>query len=260
MHEASWGLHVQAINGAGQGKRSTQVLECMLKHYVGPNFNDWDEHLALSEFAVDSAYHQAVKASPFQLLLGKNPSNSTSAAPPASVVRDPKTGKLSVAKTLGRASEAVQHAKQCMTQAQQRYKAYADKHRRDQEFFIGDRVLISTKYLRKGSGRSLMPRFIGPHQMVKKVGKVANELKLPASMRCHDVFHVSLLHKYHESGRCQPPPKTLMMDGSEGFEVEKVLEHRIVSKGRKRVIHESKSGLSRWGQPKCSGSVPAKQQ
>ena len=122
-----------------------------------------------------------------------------------------------------------------MTRAQQRYKAYADQHRRDQEFQIGDRVLINTKFLRKGPGRSLMPRFIGPHQVVKKIGQVAYELKLPATMRCHDVFHVSLLEPYNESGRCQPPPKTLMMDGSEEFEVREVLEHRTVSKGRKRV-------------------------
>ena len=53
-----------------------------------------------------------------------------------------------------------------MIQAQQRFKAYADKHRRDQEFQIGDRVLNNIKILRKGSGRSLMPRFIGPHQVV----------------------------------------------------------------------------------------------
>ena len=79
-----------------------------------------------------------------------------------------------------------------------------------------------------------MPRFIGPHQVVKKVGAVAYELKLPASMKCHDVFHVSLVHKYNESGRCQPPPKTLMMDGSEEFEIERIIEHRAVSKGRKR--------------------------
>ena len=189
----------------------------------------------MCEFAVNSAYHQAVKASQFQLLYGKNPRIPTSTAPTASVVRHQKSGKFSVSKTLGRASEAVQHARQCMTQAQQRYKAYGDKHRRGQEFQIGDRVLINTKFLRKGSGRSLMPRFIGPHQVVKKVGQVAYELKLPASMRCHDVFHVSLLHQYNESGRCQTPPKTLMMDGSEKFEVQKILEHRTVSKGRKRV-------------------------
>ena len=219
----------------GQVERSNQVLECMLRHYVGPNLDDWDEHLALCEFAVNSAYHQAVKASPFQLLYGKNPRIPTSAAPPASVVRDRKSGKVSVSKTLGRASDAVQHARQCMTRAQQRYKAYADQHRRDQEFQIGDRVLINTKFLRKGPGRSLMPRFIGPHQVVKKIGQVAYELKLPATMRCHDVFHVSLLEPYNESGRCQPPPKTLMMDGSEEFEVREVLEHRTVSKGRKRV-------------------------
>ena len=40
----------------GQVERSNQVLECMLRHYVGPNLDDWDEHLALCEFAVNSAY------------------------------------------------------------------------------------------------------------------------------------------------------------------------------------------------------------
>ena len=136
----------------GQVERSNQVLECMLRQYVSPNLDDWDEHLALCEFAVNSAFHKAIKASPFQLLYGKNPRTPTSVAPPASVVRDERTGKANVAKTLARASEAVQHARRCMTQAQQRYKAHADMHRRDQKFQPGERVLISTKVLRKGAG------------------------------------------------------------------------------------------------------------
>ena len=53
-------------------------------------------------------------------------------------------------------------------------------------------------------------------------------------MRCHDVLHMSMLHHYDESGRCQPPPKTPMMDGPKKIGVEKIFEHRTVSKGRKR--------------------------
>ena len=93
-----------------------------------------------------------------------------------------------------------------MAQAQHRQKAYADKHRRDLELQVGDRVLLSTKNMRRpGPGRCLLPRFIGPHKVVKRVGDVAYELEIPKSMRLHDVFHVSLLRPYRDDGRVQPP-------------------------------------------------------
>ena len=45
------------------------------------------------------------------------------------------------------------------------------------------------------------------------------------------------------NGRIQPPPVTIMLDGTEEFEVEEVLDHRSVSKGRKRKGTEY---LVRW--------------
>ena len=69
-------------------------------------------------------------------------------------------------------------------------------------FEVGDQVLLSTAHLRRaGAGRSLLLRFIGPHKVVKRVGQVAYELNLPASMKMHDVFRVSLLRPYRSDGR-----------------------------------------------------------
>ena len=43
----------------------------------------------------------------------------------------------------------------------------------------------------------LMPRFVGPFEIVEKVGDVAYRIALPSSLSdLHDVFHVSQLRKY----------------------------------------------------------------
>ena len=45
--------------------------------------------------------------------------------------------------------------------------------------------------------RKLSPRFIGPYEIVSKVGPVAYKLKLPQELsRINDTFHVSMLRKY----------------------------------------------------------------
>ena len=80
-------------------------------------------------------------------------------------------------------------------------KSYADNRRRDLKFEMGDQVFLRVSpwkgILRFGKRGKLSPRYIGPYEIVDKVGEVAYRLRLPSELaNIHDVFHVSMLHKY----------------------------------------------------------------
>ncbi|KAL8120055.1 hypothetical protein AgCh_017258 [Apium graveolens] len=85
--------------------------------------------------------------------------------------------------------------------AQDRQKKYADLHRKDMDFEIGALVLLRVSpwkgLVRFGQKGKLSPRFIGPFEVLKKVGKVAYEIALPPQWHhIHNVFHVSMLKPY----------------------------------------------------------------
>ena len=71
---------------------------------------------------------------------------------------------------------------------------------------------------------------------------MAYRLDLPASMKIHKVFHVSLLSPYRSDGRVQPPPPPVVLDNVLEYEVEKIILHRE-RKNRGRI---SRQFLVKW--------------
>ena len=53
------------------------------------------------------------------------------------------------------------------------------------------------KVMRFGKNGKLSPRFIGPYEVIEKVGPMAYRLALPPELeKIHSVFHVSMLRRY----------------------------------------------------------------
>ena len=101
---------------------------------------------------------------------------------------------------------------------------------------MGSQVLLSTSYLRMPGGRKLGPRWIGPFRVSARVGMVAYRLELPSQYKFHNVFHVSLLKGYNDSGadraEVNPAPIVLEPSGDQEFEVERIIGHRHVGHNR----------------------------
>ena len=94
--------------------------------------------------------------------------------------------------------EKVNLIRQRLLTAQSRQKSYVDVRRRPLEFEVGDHVFLKVMpkrgVVRRGK---LSPRFIGPFEILERVGTVAYRLALPPSVSgVHEVFHISMLRKY----------------------------------------------------------------
>jgi hypothetical protein len=129
-----------------------------------------------------------------------------------------------------RVQSSLSLARKFLIAAQQSQKAFAEKRCVKQIYKVGDKVLLSTKYLNlkhSKMNRKLLPKWIGPFEVVRVAGPVAYKLKMNPGWRVHHVFYVSLLELYREDGRVQPPPPPIEMEGALEYEVESILEHRF---------------------------------
>lgn len=200
-----------------------QVLRCHCMYQP----QNWVENLCMVEFAINNSYQESLKHTPFFLNFGMHP------ATPVTI----ETIKLSknpiAAKWTQDMMDTLNQAKLNLQQAKDRQKSYADQQRTDVSFQVGDTVLLATTNLQPKTGnRKLYPRFLGPFTITQVINDVAYRLDLPATMKIHPVFHVSLLKPYSADGTVQPPP-TVEVDNVEEYEVESILQHRFKKSGNR---------------------------
>ncbi|GJT24596.1 putative reverse transcriptase domain-containing protein [Tanacetum coccineum] len=109
-----------------------------------------------------------------------------------------KEGQLIGPELVQETTEKISQIKDRLKAARDRQKSYADKRRKPLEFSVGDYVLLKVSpwkgVVRFGKKGKLAPRFVGPFEIIEKVGPLAYMLDLPEELDdVHDTFHMSNL-------------------------------------------------------------------
>jgi len=178
----------------GQSERTIQILEDMLRACMIEFKGSWEDYLHLAEFSYNNSYQASIKMAPFEALYGRK-------------CRSPicwdEVGerRLLGPEILIQTTDKVRIIRDHLRAAQSRQKSWADTKRRPLEFRTGDHVFLKispTKgVIRFGTRGKLSPRYIGPFEILDRVGDVSYRLALPPSLDgVHNVFHVSQLRKY----------------------------------------------------------------
>ncbi|GKC50174.1 putative reverse transcriptase domain-containing protein, partial [Tanacetum coccineum] len=126
----------------GQSERTIQTLEDMLRACVMDIRKGWDRHLPL--------------------------------------VGDAQLIGLEI---IHETTEKIIQIKKRIQAAQYKQKSYADRRRKPLEFEVGDKVMLKVSpwkgVIRFGKQGKLNPRYIGPFNIIAKVGTLAYRLELP---------------------------------------------------------------------------------
>ena len=157
-----------------------------------------------------------------------------------------RRGKYKAAGEFAERMKRIQkEAKAVLGKAQEEIKKFANrKRRKEEEYRVEDLVLLSTKDLKwqmKGKRlEKLTEHFVGPYKIKGIISSNVIELKLPKSIKIHPVVNVSRvqLYKLQVEGQKKILPKLVIIEREEEFEVEKILN--------KKMVREKKKFLVRW--------------
>ncbi|GJT46685.1 putative reverse transcriptase domain-containing protein [Tanacetum coccineum] len=183
----------------GQSECTIQTLKDMLRACVIDFGSNWDAHLPLAKFSYNNSYHSSIRCALFEALYGR---------------------KFLI--------------KEKLKAARDHQKSYADKRRKPLEFEVGDQVLLKVSPWKGvicfGKKGKLAPRYVGPSEILERIGPVAYRLRLPKELsEIHNTFHVSNLKKCLADANLHVPLDEIKIDKTFHFVKEpvEIIDHEF---------------------------------
>nr|GEY89036.1 putative reverse transcriptase domain-containing protein [Tanacetum cinerariifolium] len=192
-----------------------QSIECVLD--LG---GCWDVYLPLVKFWYNNSYHSSMRCASFEALYGRKCHFMIMWAQVGE-------GQLIGPELVQETTKKISQIKDRLKAARDHQQSYANRRIKPLEISVGDYVLLKVspwkgvvRFEKKGK---LKPRFIGPYEIIEKVGPVAYRLDFPKELNgAHDTFHVLNLKKCLADPTLQVPLDKIRVDAKLNFVEEPV--------------------------------------
>nr|GEV66801.1 retrotransposable element Tf2 [Tanacetum cinerariifolium] len=183
-----------------------------------------DEQSERTIQTLEDIYHASIKAAPFEALYGQK---CRSPVCWSEVGDSQLTGPELIRET----TEKIVQIKNRLLTARSRQKSYADFRRKPMEFEVGDKVLLKVSpwkgVIRFGKHGKLSPRYIGPFEIIKKIGPVAYKLELPEKL--HGI-HSTTCGDYGPRGKAaEAKSKSLLGYSEDSVVLSQPLPEELIS-------------------------------
>ena len=229
----------------GQSEIAIRTYKRTAKKFASVTNADWDEKVALVEFALNSSISASTGITPFHLAFGFTP---RAIAEDYDWLNDQDLSSESH-QLLATIQDSLTKAKVALHQSQQQQAEQYNRHRKEApSYAVGDLVLLSSDGIHWpsliNSPSESVPNYFGPLEVTAIDSNRDNlTLKFPYKLapRFLPTFHVSVVKPYVSRLTKFPswrdtyerPLPIVDIDGTELFEVDRVLGKRVLKKSKK---------------------------
>nr|GEU47307.1 putative reverse transcriptase domain-containing protein [Tanacetum cinerariifolium] len=194
----------------GQSECIIQTLKDMLRACIIDFGGSWDVRIPLAEFSYNSSYHSSIRCAPFEALNGRKCRSLVLWA-------DIGEGSLIGPELVLETTDKVVLIKEKIKAARDHQNSYANKRHKPLEFKVGDQVLLRVSpwkgIVHFGKKGKLAPRYVGPFEILERIGLVSYKLRLPEEYNSmHDTIRVSNLKKCLANANLHVPLDEIKVD------------------------------------------------
>src|SRR6266567_8520850 len=208
----------------GLSERKNQWVEQYLCLVTSASPEDWTHWLTIATAVHNNRQNTTTGLSPNEILLGYEPTLQPTPTPLST--NDMAENRVdTLLKKRALAIEAINQAAKLGGIPPAQYKK-------------GEQVWLEAMHLNLQHQKTkLSPKRYGPFVITEEVSPVTYRLDLPLAWNIHNVFHASLLSRYHETPQhgpnySRPPPD--LISGEEEYAMERIVNHR--RHGRSRTL------------------------